>query len=466
MAPLYTELMRVLMLYTPDREVPKTLPQLKKMGYEVELVDGRVPLLCLKNNLELGISNVAVFSNNSIIHPLRAAWVTMLRRFADADKYTIFCEADAWPHVSASRLRDWIDSIPEDAHVVRMIRHSKRDLYKRLISEKANHDASPISFVRMIEALDTSEIWGTHAIWAAPGKREALADLWAGCSLPVDVALGWSQWSHYPLNVYSTDCQLFSQDLYGSRNKGAVTPLLVCMWMDDKCANVKNRIKDLCAMLPEGSRLVLTTNTQERSDKLSALIEKHEIKVPWSVQVKDVVWTANTKLSELLPPGKLPALTCVLSQHVIYPLSYLSDISFRYKTLKYEHGSFGMTDAATGEHVHTGTLVVQTSKMAKLSYSTVSELKEKMLFYDMRSWTPDYKLKKVNAPRACLKGLETGVTVELDGVPARRYDDVILQEERVAYVVRETGTTIDLHWEGDVTSTAYKKANQKTYYRI
>lgn len=464
-AALYTESMRVLMLYTPGREVPRTLPQMKKMGYEVELVDSRVPLLCLKDNLDLRLSNVGGFSKNSIVRPLRAAWVTMLRRHADVDKYTIFCESDAWPHISASRLRDWIDSVPIEANVVRLMQRSNRDLYKRLISENANYDFSPISFVEMPPVLDSADVWGTQAMWVAPDKREALADLWAVCSLPVDVALGWAQWSKYPLNVYSAECQLFSQDLYGSRNKGTVTPLLVCMWMDNKCTNAKAMVKDLCTMLPEGSQLVLTTNTQERRDKLVAMVEKQEIKVPWSVQVKDVIWTDNTKLSELLPPGELPPLTCVLSQHVTYQLSYLNDISFRYKTLKYEHGSFGMIDADTGDHVYTGTLVVPTSKMAELSYSTIDVLKEKILYYDMSSWTPDYKLKKVRAPRACIKGLETGVTVAIDEVAARRYDDVILQDEGIAYVVGETGTTIDLRWEGDAVDTAYRKSNQK-YYRV
>lgn len=458
--------MRVLMLYTPGREVPRTLPQMKKMGYEVELVDSRVPLLCLKDNLDLHLSNVIGFSDNAIVKPLRAAWVTMLRRYADIDKYTIFCESDAWPHISASKLRDWIDSVPAEAHVVRWLQHSNRVLFKRLISENANFDFSPISFVKMPPLLDAPEVWGTHAMWVAPDKREALADLWAGCPFPVDVALGWAQWAKYPLSVYSTECQLFSQDLYGSRNKGTVTPLLVCMWMDDKCTNVKKRIGDLCTMLPEGSQLVLTTNTQERRDKLAAMVEKQEIKVPWSVQVKDVIWTDNTKLSELLPPGELPPLTCVLSQHVTYPLSYLNDVSFRYKTLKYEHGSFGMLDAETGEHVYTGTLVVQTSKMSELNYSAVDALKEKILSYDMSSWTPDYKLKKVKAPRACIKGLETGVTIMIDEVPARRYDDVILHDEGIAYVIGETRTTIDLLWEGDVVATSYRKSNQKTYYRV
>lgn len=456
-ANIYTNSMRILMLYTPGRETPVTLPKLREMGYEVELVDSRVAQDCLTNSKAAR----SKASWGAIVDPLRAAWISMLRRFANVDKYTLFCESDAYPHVSAARMKKWIDSIPEDASVVRLIRYANRKIYKENIeNNRSSEDIEPV-FVPMPKILDNCEIWGTHALWVAPGEREALANIFADYKLPVDVALGYIQYADLPLNVYSTDCPLFSQHPYGKLNTTLPTRLLTCLWIDDTATDLEARLKLIFNMLPATSYLAITTSTPKLQREVQTLCRQLSSGNNWIVQQEDVKWDVNTSLGILKPDTISDAdypMTCVLSQHVEYPAIYLRDIAALYKAIPYDHSCFGVS-MRDGRKSLCGTLVVKTSKLADLRYVRAMELARDLVHYDLSSWKDTFILGSSSPALRKLDTIGTGTWAVLENRPYRRYDDILISEGDASRGViqrEEADGTIEVEWEDTGEVKTYK----------
>ena len=460
-ANIYTNSMRILMLYTPGRETPVTLPKLREMGYEVELVDSRVSQACLTNS-KAHLSKSTKYQWSSIVDPLRAAWVSMLRRFANADKYTLFCESDAYPHISAAKLKEWIDSVPEDAAVVRLIRYANRKIYKENIEQGVNSEETKPSFVKMPKHIDNCEIWGTHALWVAPGRREELAAVFADYSLPVDVALGYVSYANLPLKVYSTDCPLFSQQLYGKGNTRVPTKLLVCLWIDDSVTELDTRLKLVFEMLPATSYLAITTPTNNLKRKIKSICQQISVGKNWTVQKADVTWDSNASLGVLKPDdisNEEYPMTCVLSQHVEYPLIYLREIAFCYKTLPYDHACFGMSIPSEQRKSLCGTLVVKTSKLPEIKYVRAIDLEKDLVHYDLSSWKDTFILKSSSPALLQFKDIGTGTGLAIEDKPYRRYDDILISDEdasRGAIQREEEDGAIEVEWENTGEVKIYK----------
>lgn len=446
--------MRVLLLFTPGRECPRSLPQFKKLGYEVELMDTRVSHACLTNDIDTRITWGLTDLKEDYARPLRAAWVTMLNRFKDADKYTLFCEADAYPLVSADRVKDWIDAAPKDADVVRWAFHHAFRLYKDILKDKDSFETREIVYERMPREIESTLVWGTHALWVAPGKREKLARFYAGLPLPVDSALGWMSWSG-DLHIYNTkSCTLFIQHPYGEQNSEEPIPLALCLWVPAEIEDKRRIVKRILSIMPATSILCITTPDAQ---ELKAICKEEAGEKKWIVQKKNIEWEPGTPLKALLPKKLNQSdypVACVLSSTTEYPDSYFDEIALRYRTVDYDTASFGLRSTEDGAAFYRGTLVCATSQLSELKYADCHKLRSYLTYYNCSSWNDEF-IGNSTAPPNCI--VPTAKWVTLGDSRARLYNDSVFRTDPCEWgsIVRRTADKLVVYWNDSQKEIAY-----------
>ena len=127
------------------------------------------------------------------VRSLRASFIRMLRdnRYR-GDDATVFCESDAAPMLSASRLAPLVKRALEqhpDADVIRLF-HTCEWVPSLSLRDFPEGE---VSFARMVQHGQrdacTPEFWGTHAMVIPSRSREKVADVFSRYRLPTDVAL-------------------------------------------------------------------------------------------------------------------------------------------------------------------------------------------------------------------------------------------------------------------------------------
>lgn len=451
MGNMYNTAMRMLLLFTPGREAPVSLPQLTKRGYDVSLVNTKVPMDCLTD----GWVNREGFRNRHMrdaYKRLRAAWVHMLRRFADADYYTIFGEADCFSLISSRRMKQWIDAAPSDADIIKLSGLGSKNVWYKIYEENPDFDSIPINFCRIEHAINSWWVTGTHAMWIRPSAREKLADIYANVQMPVDVVLS-SIDKHGYLNVYRAPRNITTQSPYRVRaNKDlhielfrdSPPNLLVVVVVTKTDIEIECKVSKIKDMLSEGSRLVVSVhdNCDYEQDDLY-------------VRPSNCIYLADylPKLTDE-DIAKYP-MTVFMSLDNVYPSNYLSELSLRYQCLDFSYSQYGFSgDPAP---VYKGTLAIATASLDTTKVEDVSALNTKFMHYDLTTWSDTDKIISTN-PNILSVDLFAS-DLELSDGKCRVYNDYVISSANGIHGViqHRTDDKVSILWDDQKQEVLYKK---------
>ena len=212
--------MNVVLLLTPGRDWSAGLYEFKRLGYTVYPFESTKDTSVLTDTEEQNvIRNYGAFGEHrSLVRPLRASWIKMLTdpTWSTADD-VIFCEADAYPYVSADKLREWLSQLPDDADFARLCKlfSGRNTLASKVYSE----EGKPVNWIDYYHT-SCEGTWGTHALWVSKSKRSELATLFSQYRCPVDEALLLIN-KQGKLKGYRASANLFDQVTDNTINKAS-----------------------------------------------------------------------------------------------------------------------------------------------------------------------------------------------------------------------------------------------------
>lgn len=449
----------MLLLFTPERECLTSLPAIRARGYDVSLVDTRVSTSSLTGALD---AKVKVRNTcNQFQNALRAAWANMLRRFANADYYTIFGESDCHPHVSADRLKEWIDMAPAKAKALRLNNVGGSQIVLNPRMKDVNLDDQAISWLPVPPSGATAPGWGTHALWVHPSARLQLAEYFEGITAATDVTLCILQKHIKDFPIYRASVKLMSQQKNGTRMSSSPVGILAVLVIKDRTTDLAACVRNLKLQVPETAKIVLSLPPEMQAlPGTKFFVRKNEVET-----LEDIVPGASS-LKEDYP------MTTFLSQDSIYPSNYLEELSTLYMTIPWDFARFGfrgMYDYEVGLHsLYRGTLTVRTSALPTTKIADVTPNNRSFLFYDFGLWNDlDYMIQKAPQSAAVIAPFSFGYTIVLDGASFRVYNGYVYSSttQQRGVITYKAADELAVHWETSEPQR-YKEIENNVYVKI